>query len=316
MTLDNIFEVASLRDMSSAVITNIQGYSIHDGPGIRTVVFFKGCPLSCKWCANPECISGKPQMGFIEILCKGCGKCIEACPNKAISPCEDKPRIDYSRCAACGTCRDSCSYGALVKYGDLMTVDDVWDAVRRDKMFYDTSKGGVTVSGGEPLLYAQFVRSLFELCRKERIGTCIETCGFVDTDAFMEVIPVTGRFLYDLKHMDPDIHKMYTGHHNDTILKNAAFIIEHGADVVFRQPLIPGLNDLLINIEATAAFLKNLGERALNLELMPFHRMGRDKYKALNIEYPMENLDIMDNEGLNAVKKTYIDLGINCTISR
>lgn len=302
--------------MNSAVITNIQGYSIHDGPGIRTVVFFKGCPLSCKWCANPECISGKPQMGFIEILCKGCGKCIDACPNNAISIGEGRYRIDYSRCVACGTCRDNCSYGALVKYGDLMNVDEVWDAVRRDKMFYDTSKGGVTVSGGEPLLYAPFVRELFELCRMEGIGTCVETCGFVDPDALLEVMPVTDRFLFDLKHMDSDTHKRYTGHHNDIILKNAALIIECGADVVFRQPLIPGVNDSLTNIEATAGFLKNLGERALSLELMPFHRMGRDKYKWLNIEYCMDDPVIMDNEALEDVKKTYIDRGINCTISR
>jgi pyruvate formate lyase activating enzyme len=316
MILDNIFKVGSLPEMDSAVITNIQYYSIHDGPGIRTVVFFKGCPLSCQWCANPECISGKPQMGFFEILCKGCGKCIETCPNNAISYDEDKHRIDYSRCVACGTCKDNCSYGALVKYGDPMTVDEVWDAVKRDKIFYETSNGGVTVSGGEPLLYAPFVRELFELCRKEQIGTCVETCGFVDSDAFLEVIPVTDRFLFDLKHMDSDTHKKYTGHHNDIILKNAAFIIEHGVDVVFRQPLIPGVNDSLINTEATAGFLKNLGEKALRLELMPFHRMGKDKYKALNIEYHMADLEIMDNEDLETVKKAYIDRGIKCTISR
>ncbi len=302
--------------MDSAVITNIQYYSIHDGPGIRTVVFFKGCPLSCQWCANPECISAKPQMGFFQFLCTGCGKCVEVCPNNAITIDDDKHPIDYSRCVACGTCRDNCSYGALVKYGDPMTVDEVWDAVKRDKIFYDTSNGGVTVSGGEPLLYAPFIRELFELCRKEQIGTCVETCGFVKSDAFLEVMPVTGRFLFDLKHMDSGMHKMYTGHHNYIILKNAAFIIEHGADVVFRQPLIPGVNDSLINIEATAAFLKNLGAKALNLELMPFHRMGLDKYNALNIEYRMENLEIMDNEDLGAVKKAYIDHGINCTISR
>lgn len=302
--------------MDSAYITNIQGYSIHDGPGIRTVVFFKGCPLSCKWCANPECISGKPQMGFIEILCKGCGKCIETCPNNAISIGEDSHRIDYSRCEACGKCRDNCSYGALVKYGDLMTVDEVWDAVKRDKMFYDASNGGVTVSGGEPLLHAAFVRELFELCRSEHIGTCVETCGFVNSSAFTEVMPVTDRFLFDLKHLDSGTHKLYTGCHNDIILKNAALLIEHDADVVFRQPLIPGVNDSPVNIEATADFLKSLGKKALSLELMPFHRMGKDKYRALNIKYPLGDLDIMDNEDLEAVKEAYIDRGINCTISR
>jgi pyruvate formate lyase activating enzyme len=183
-------------------------------------------------------------------------------------------------------------------------------------MFYDTSNGGVTVSGGEPLLHAPFVRELFELCRREQINTCVETCGHVDSGAFLEVMPVTDLFLFDLKHLDSDKHNLYTGHHNDIILKNAAIMIEHGADVVFRQPLIPGVNDSLINIEATAEFLKNLGEKALRIELMPFHRMGQDKYKALNMEYCMEDLEIMDNEDLEAVRKAYIDQGINCTISR
>jgi len=302
--------------MDTAFITNIQGYSIHDGPGIRTVVFFKGCPLSCRWCANPEAISGKPQTGFLERLCKGCGKCSEACPNGAINISEKSHRIDYSKCEACGTCVDNCAYGALVKYGDPMTVDQVWDAVRRDKMLYDASGGGVTVSGGEPLLHAQFVKELFRYCREDKIGTCVETCGFVPPESFMEVIPFTDMFLFDIKHMDSDIHKKYTGSDNEKILKNAALLIEQGADVVFRQPLIPGVNDSASNVEATALFLKKLGDRALRFELMPFHRMGTDKYRALNKEYLLGDLEIMDNETLEKIKKAYIDRGINCTISR
>ena len=302
--------------MDTAFITNIQGYSIHDGPGIRTVVFFKGCPLSCRWCANPECISGRPQTGFLERLCKGCGKCVETCPNGAINTSGKGHRIDYSKCEACGTCVDNCSYGALVKYGDPMTVDEVWDAVRRDKMFYDASSGGVTVSGGEPLLHAQFVKELFRYCREEKIGTCVETCGFVPPESFVAVIPFTDMFLFDLKHMDSDVHRQYTGRQNEKILKNAALLIEQGADVVFRQPLIPGVNDSASNIEATALFLKKLGDRALRFELMPFHRMGTDKYRALNMEYLLGDLEIINNETLEKIKKAYIDRGINCTISR
>jgi glycyl-radical enzyme activating protein len=302
--------------MYSAVITNIQGYSIHDGPGIRTVVFFKGCPLSCKWCANPECISAKPQMGFIASLCKHCGKCIDACPNNAVRPGDDDYRIDQSVCVSCGKCRDVCSYGALVRYGDLMTVDEVWDAVRSDKMFYDTSGGGITVSGGEPLLQAHFVRELFGLCRAEKINTCVETCGFVDSEAFLEILPVTDYFLFDLKHMDSDIHKKYTGQLNVRILKNAALLINNGADVLFRQPLIPGINDSDINIEATAGFLKSLGDKALKLQLMPYHRMGQSKYKALDMAYNMDEIAVMDNEKIEAVKNAYISRGIDCTISR
>lgn len=302
--------------MESAVVTNIQGYSIHDGPGIRTVVFFKGCPLSCKWCANPECISGKPQIGFIELLCKGCGKCVEVCPNKAVTRDAKSHRIDYSLCNSCGLCSENCMYGALVKYGKHMTVDEVWDEVRRDKIFYDTSNGGVTVSGGEPLLQPAFVRHLFELCHGERINTCIETCGNVKTDAFQEVLPVTDHFLFDLKHIDEEIHKNNTGNTNNRILENAAFLVQNSADIIFRNPLIPGINDTESNIDATAEFLRGLGEKALRLELMPFHRMGKDKYKALNMQYFLGDLGIMERENIEKVKEAYIDRGIHCTISR
>jgi pyruvate formate lyase activating enzyme len=300
----------------SAIITNIQGFSIHDGPGIRTVVFFKGCPLSCKWCANPECLSGSPQIGFIETLCADCGKCRDTCTNNAIRRVEGEHRIDYSLCESCGNCADQCYYGALVRYGKSMTVAEVWDAVRRDKMFYDSSGGGVTVSGGEPLLWAKFVRELFELSNQERIDTCIETCGFSDPEALLEVIPVTDHFLFDLKHMDSDTHRKHTGQSNSQILKNAALVVQHGADVVFRQPLIPGLNDSVMNIEATAAFLTSLGKSATRLQIMPYHRMGQSKYKALDMPCAMERLGAADDEQIEAVKKAYIKRGIDCTISR
>jgi pyruvate formate lyase activating enzyme len=300
----------------SAVITNIQGFSIHDGPGIRTVVFFKGCPLSCQWCANPECLSETPRMGFIETLCAHCGTCLQICTNNAICSAEGEHRIDYSRCKACGHCKDQCYYGALVQYGESMTLADVWDAVKRDKMFYDSSGGGVTVSGGEPLLWSSFVRELFELCHQELINTCVETCGFADPETLLEVIPVTDYFLFDLKHMEPDAHRKYTGQSNTQIMRNAAMLLEHGADVVFRQPLIPGINDSIWNIEATARFLTGLGEKAARLEIMPYHRMGESKYRALNMVYAMNGFDAADDEQLEAAQKAYAQCGIECTISR
>jgi pyruvate formate lyase activating enzyme len=197
-----------------------------------------------------------------------------------------------------------------------MTVAAVWDAVRRDKMFYDNSGGGVTVSGGEPLLWSKFIRELFELSHEERIDTCIETCGLADPEALLDVIPVTDHFLFDLKHMDPRIHEKYTGQDNRQILKNAALVLERNADVVFRQPLIPGINDSIINIEATADFLARLGKNATRLQLMPYHRMGQSKYKALNLPCGMAESGMADDEQAEAVKKAYIDRGINCTISR
>jgi pyruvate formate lyase activating enzyme len=300
----------------SAIITNIQGFSIHDGPGIRTVVFFKGCPLSCQWCANPECLSGKPQMGFIETLCADCGKCLDACTNGAIRRTEDAHRIDYSRCKACGQCKEQCYYGALVQYGERMTVDEVWDAVRRDTMFYIESGGGVTVSGGEPLLHPAFVRELFERSRRERINTCVETCGFVDPEALLEIIPVTDHFLFDLKHMDPEVHRKHTGQSNSKILLNAALLIKHEANVLFRQPLIPGVTDSIENIEATAQFLTGLGKSASRLQIMPFHKMGQSKYKALNMLYNIEGLGAADDEQAESARKAYVQCGVDCSISR
>jgi pyruvate formate lyase activating enzyme len=306
-------EVAST---TKAIVTNIQGFSIHDGPGIRTVVFFKGCPLSCSWCANPECLARAPQIGFIEALCKGCGKCLEVCANNAIRHGEGLHRIDYALCAACGNCRDHCYYGALVRYGEAMAVSEVWDAIIGDKMFYDSSGGGVTVSGGEPLLWSKFIRELFELCRKQHIDTCMETCGFADRQALLDVIPVTDHFLFDLKHMDSDIHRKHTGLPNDRILKNAALAMELGADVIFRQPLIPGINDSIANIEATADFLIGLGKSVPRLQLMPYHRMGQSKYHALHMPCIIEELAAANDEQVEAVRKAYSAHGIDCTISR
>ena len=302
--------------MRSAIITNIQGFSIHDGPGIRTVVFFKGCPLACQWCANPECLPVAPLIGFIRTLCTNCGKCLDACPHNAIRPGEGVHRIDYSLCQSCGKCKDQCYYGALVRYGEAMTVEEVWDAVRCDKMFYDSSGGGVTVSGGEPLLRAEFVRALFELSRQEHIDTCVETCGLVDAEALLRVIPVTDHFLFDLKHMDSNAHRKYTGQANDRILENAALVMEQAADVLFRQPLVPGMNDSTENIEATARFLTGLGAKASRLQLMPYHRMGQSKYGAINLACAMEEVVPVDDGQLEAVRMAYVRCGIDCTISR
>jgi len=166
------------------------------------------------------------------------------------------------------------------------------------------------------LLWAAFVRGLFELSRQAQIDTCIETCGLADPGSLLEVIPLTDHFLFDLKHMDPDTHRKYTGQPNSQILRNAALLLEHRADVVFRQPLIPGVNDSIGNIEATAGFLTSLGKNATKLQIMPYHRMGQSKYKALGMPFTMERLGAADDHQVEAVQKAYIERGINCTVSR
>ena len=298
-----------------AIITNIQGYSIHDGPGIRTVVFFKGCGLSCLWCANPECINAGIQIGFIENLCTHCGKCLEVCSVNAIKDDDTKHRIDYGKCTACGKCAQACLYDALTIYGKEMSSSEVFDTVRRDKMFYETSGGGVTVSGGEPLLQAPFVQELFTLCKNDGIHTCIETAGFAPPENLLSLLPLTDCLLFDLKHMDPETHHKYTGQTNERILANVKLAAEYDVDILFRLPLIPGVNDDSLNIERTADFIKSL-QIPPKIQIMPYHRLGDSKYKALNIPNQMQQTPVMTPDKVEAVQKTFISHDIACTISK
>lgn len=302
--------------MKSANITNIQGYSIHDGPGIRTVVFFKGCPMHCKWCANPENLRPEPQVGFLEKLCSSCGRCAGKCPCGAIVPGTGVYRIDREKCTDCGACADACYYGALVRYGEAMTPEQVFDKVRRDKMFYEASGGGVTVSGGEPLIHGDFVAELFRLCREEGIGTCAETCGCVPPAELVKVLPWTDWFYFDLKLMDEEKHRYWTGCSNAVILENACTVAASGTRVLFRQPLIPTVNDGEENIVRTAAFLKTLGPGRNYLQLMPYHRAGQTKYDALALPCETAGIQVMDSAAVNAVMERYCALGINCSISK
>ena len=299
--------------METAIVTNIQGYSIHDGPGIRTVVFMKGCPLRCRWCANPENLSAETEVGFLHNLCQTCGRCAGACEYGAILPGESVDRINRERCARCLKCVDTCYYGALVRYGEEMTSGEVYERTRRDKMFYDSSGGGVTFSGGEPLLYPKFVAEVFSSLRLDGIGTCIETCGAVTWEAFESVRPYTDIFYFDLKLMDAARHLELTGMDNVAILENARRLVGSGANVMFRKPLVPGVNDGGEETAATSEFLLGLG--VSDLELMPYHAMGDSKYRALAMEYEMKDVPASEPAVANA-REMYEKFGINCVISK
>lgn len=314
-----------LVNKDKALITNIQGYSIHDGPGIRTVVFFKGCPLSCRWCANPENLVARVQVGFMSKLCAGCGKCVEACLNGAILSSDvtdqdelgrDIHRVDREKCIACCSCVGACFYGALVRYGELMSAEEIFEKVRKDKIFYDASGGGVTVSGGEPLIQPELIHRLFSLCRQEGIDTCVETCGYVPAESIDKVRDVTDHFCFDLKLMDAEEHKKQTGVSNEIILENARRLVEAGADVLFRLPLVPGVNNGENNTISTAEFLKTLPPKYRKIELMPFHRAGLSKYSALDLEYEYGEKEAMSSEEVDNVCRSYRAMDIDCTVSR
>lgn len=299
------------------LVTNIQGYSIHDGPGIRTVVFFKGCGLECQWCSNPECISLLPEVGFVKRLCTGCGKCAEVCPTGALVFKEDEiPHINRKLCTGCGECSEVCTYGAIVRYGKQMSIGEIFDTVYRDKMFYDSSGGGVTVSGGEALLHPELVRKLFIKCRDADIHTCIETSGYVPSPSILQILPYTDYVLFDLKLLDSKKHLHYTGKSNDLILTNAKIVNESNVETLFRMPLIPGINDDIQNITDTADFLRSLGNDTLRIELMPYHQLGKGKYESLDREYHLGNISIHEPEQINDVKKAFEDSGITCMISK
>ncbi len=301
----------------SVLVTNIQGYSIHDGPGIRTVVFLKGCSLECQWCSNPECISPHPEVGFIKTLCTKCGKCAEVCPEGALVYKEGKlPYIDRKQCTGCGICSSVCSYQALVLYGKPMNAEEVSDTVNRDKMFYQASGGGVTISGGEPLLQSQFACDLFEKCHQADIHTCMETSGCASESALRQVLPYTDYVLYDLKHLNSEEHRQYTGNPNGLILSNAKIVAASGVETLFRMPLIPGINDDSQNIKETTEFLHGLGNNNLRIELMPYHRLGKGKYEALDRQYLLSGFLSPEPEYLESIKKAFEDNDIICMISR
>ncbi len=226
------------------------------------------------------------------------------------------PRIDREHCTSCGKCVEVCLAGALAVYGKEMTVEELFEAVRKDEIFYRGSGGGVTVSGGEPLQQSELVCALFELCRSAGIHTAIETTGQTTPRVLETVLALTDYVLCDLKHMSSADHQQYTGQPNELILGNARRVIESGVPVLFRMPLIPGVNDTESNIQATAAFLKSLGQDPARLELLPFHRMGVGKYEGLGRPYLMENVLPPEPGRVEAVRAAFEKLGVQCTVSR
>jgi pyruvate formate lyase activating enzyme len=280
------------------------------------VVFLKGCSLACWWCSNPECISPRVEVGLLRNLCTHCGECAGVCAEDALSWAEGQPpEIDRGRCTGCGDCARVCSYKALVVYGTRMSVDEVFAVVERDRKFYESSGGGVTVSGGEPLLQRPFTLSLLERCREAGIDTCIETSGQAPAAALREAARRADHLLFDLKAHDPGTHRRYTGRSNVLIRRNARMVVEGDGDVLFRMPLIPGVNDGRREVEQTADFVRDLGGKRRAVQLMPYHRLGKGKYESLDRPYRLSALEPHTPEQVEQVRQMFVARGVECTVS-
>lgn len=277
--------------MTEGIIFDIQRYSIHDGPGIRTVVFFKGCPLRCAWCSNPEGQQAAPAIEFFAAHCQRCGHCLEVCPQAAINgdlDCAPVGKLDRTACNLCGRCTEACAHAALKVSGRTVTAADVLAEVKKDRGFYRKSGGGVTLSGGEPLAQPAFAAEILRRCGDANIHTAVETCGYASEDVFRRVVDAADLVLFDLKHMDPAAHAQGTGVSNGPVLANLEQLVRWGKPVLARVPLIPGWNDGPGNLSAVAALLAHLGIR--DVHLMPFHQLGKDKYRRLGMRYELPDV--------------------------
>lgn len=281
-----------------ALIFNIQRFSVNDGPGIRTNVFFKGCPLNCLWCHNPESKSLTPDLGFIQSKCIGCGHCLTQCPGGCHSNVNGEHVIDRTKCLACRACQTFCA-GALEIMGQEMSVEEVIDEVMKDEIFYRTSGGGMTVSGGEPMIQFPFLPALLRAAREKGLTSCMETCGFAAWERFEEVLPLVDLFLYDVKETDPARHKEYTGADNALILENLKRLDAAGAKTVLRCPIIPGLNDREDHFAAIGRLADSL-KNVQGIDVEPYHPLGKTKCENLGRDYPLADLSFPDKEQVKA----------------
>ncbi len=276
--------------MTQGIVFDIKKYALHDGPGIRTTIFFKGCPLRCLWCHNPEGQKIGPELMLRLNRClDGCQLCLEKCPQGAISKPGVSPLIEAQRCDCCGLCAEICPSEALEIVGKKMTAAEVMAEVMKDSPFYEESGGGVTFSGGEPLLQAEFLEELLELSKKNRLSTTVDTSGYAPFKVFKRIWTLVDLFLYDLKLMDPERHRLATGLRNELILENLISLARLTDKVVIRIPVVPSINDDEANLVQMASFISSLPP-IKGIELLPYHSFGKEKYTRLGRSYQLAEL--------------------------
>jgi pyruvate formate lyase activating enzyme len=296
----------------TGVVFDIQRCSIHDGHGIRTLVFLKGCPLRCEWCANPESQNPAPQIGFFQEKCAGCMRCADVCPHGQVF--RASGQVDWAHCLGCMKCVEACLYEARIPYGKRMTVDAVMDAVRRDKVFFEKTGGGVTVSGGEATAQPAFVRELFRRCRAEGIHTAMETTGFAPWESLRSILQYTDLLLYDFKNMDSAAHKAKTGVGNERILDNAVKASQVVGEMIARFPLIPDYNDGEGNARQMGAFIKDNMPSVKRVDILKYHSVGESKSGRIGKEYSFRYEHELSDEKVDRLKAILEGYGLQVSI--
>ena len=296
------------------LIYDMQRFAIHDGPGIRTLIYMKGCPLKCLWCSSPQTQKPSTEILHIELNCKKCGSCIEVCSNNAITISDKNGiQIDRKLCKSCGECVETCLNQALKLAGNKVTVEELFKEVNKDSPFYRRSNGGITVGGGEPTMQHEFVTAFLKRCKQIYIHTAMESCGYVKWEYLEKLLEHLDLVYFDIKHMDPLVHKELTGVSNELILEN---IKKASAlrPVIIRIPVATGLNDSDENILATARFATGLGSNLQRIEILPYHKFGTHLYDQLGIEYKLKDVDPPSDERMEKLKELIESCGIKAQI--
>lgn len=296
----------------TGTVFNIQKYSIHDGPGIRTTVFLKGCPLACLWCHNPESIAPRPEIIFGDNKCISCGDCVKTCPQKAMQVVEQTVKKEAVNCISCEACTEVCPTGAIEQVGRKMTEAEVLKEIEKDRVFYEESGGGVTFSGGECLMQPEFLMGLLTACKARGLHTALDTSGYASWQTIAGLKDAVELFLYDLKLMDEEQHKKYTGVSNKLILENLQKLAESGKLIWIRVPVIPGINDDDANLHAMGTFLHSLQIR--DVFLLPYHSIAANKYARLGKNYQLSALTPPSQQQMEAMQLGLQAFGLNVQI--
>lgn len=290
--------------MTEALLFNVQRFSTEDGPGIRTTLFFKGCPLTCPWCHNPEGMKRQPEIMRFPVDCVGCGDCAAACPEGALSFTDGVVSFDRGACKTCGTCVDACGPGAIEVVGRSWTVDDLVEEALKDRTFFETSGGGVTLSGGEPALYVDFLMELLPRIRDRGVHAAIDTCGAVGRERFGRILAAVDLVLFDIKMLDDGEHRRVTGEGTELILSNAAAAAGQGVPMWIRTPVIPGFTDSDENIREIAKFIRRSLPSVVRFDLLAFSNLCTSKYERLGRVFEMAGKKALSSERMESLAET------------